>query len=119
MEDIKSFIENEFRKRLDNVSPGLFSGMKPSQSTVWVQPANYVVYSTFSVDVDYRITIPIKLLGENHFSALRVSTRAEAPVTDVPEFIRNVNMVEDYLIQTGTMDKIQDALNSVKNIFKK
>ena len=118
MEDFSIEIKKELVDRLENVSPGLFSGMEPSASTVDAYVQNNVIYSTFCVDLDYRINIPIRLLGASHFSAMRVTTRAEAPVTDVPEFIRNVSMIEDYLDQTGASDEIQKVIQKAKDLFK-
>ena len=119
MSEASDAIKDELETRLGNVTTGLFSDMKPGVSRISVQAENYVIYSTFSIDADCSIPIPIKMLGAKYFSAMRVSARAEAPVTDVPEFIRNVNMVEDYMEQTGLMEKINNAIKSAKDHFKK
>jgi hypothetical protein len=46
------------------------------------------------------------------------TAHSETAVTDVPEFMRNINMVEDYMDQTGLTDKITEAINKAKSIFQ-
>ena len=41
----------------------------------------------------------------------------DIPVTDSTEFIRNVDMAVDYLEKYGVIDKIQNAMNKVKEFF--
>jgi hypothetical protein len=125
MSAVKSEIEEELDKRLGNVSTGLFSGMKPKPSKTTITFDNNFVYSTFSIDLEYRVPVPVKLLGAKEYFALTVKTHAETAVTDVPEFIRNVNMAEDYLEQTGVKEKIDEgkakimgAINEAKAKFK-
>jgi hypothetical protein len=113
MSAVKSEIEEELDKRLGNVSTGLFSGMKPEPSKTTITFDNNFIYSTFSVDLEYRVPVPVKLLGANEYFSLRVKTHAETAVTDVPEFMRNVNMAEDYLEQTGVKDKIDEGLAKI------
>jgi hypothetical protein len=125
MSAVKSEIEEELDKRLGNVSTGLFSGMKPKISKTTITFDNNFVYSAFSVDMEYRVPVPVKLLGEKEYFSLTVKTHAETAVTDVPEFMRNVNMAEDYLEQTGVKDKLDEgmakitgAINEAKAKFK-
>ena len=73
---------------------------------------NYVVYSTFVVQVNYEIKFPIRFLGDEHPTILHMSSRSEVPVSDSPEFIRNVDMVVDLLDGTSTGD-------TIKSIFEK
>ncbi|MCL2747174.1 MAG: pilus assembly protein [Oscillospiraceae bacterium] len=119
MGNTQQAIEQELETQVGGVGTGLFSCMKPNRPSAKVQPNNYVVYSTFSIDLDYMVPLPIKLLGEQYFSSFRVETHAESAVTDAPEFIRNVNMVEDYLKQTGVDEKIKEAIDKAKGFFKK
>lgn len=83
---------------------------------------NYVVYSTFVVQVNYQIRLPISFMGEQAPPVLKFSSRAEVPVSDAPEFIRNVDMAVDLLDGTKTGDTIKsifEKINGYINNFSK
>jgi hypothetical protein len=69
--------------------------------------------------LDYKITVPIKILGADDYFHINFTTRAETPVTDVPEFMRNINMIEDYMEQTGIKEKIGEAIEKAKSVFNR
>ena len=115
----EGIIKTELNKRLGNVSTGLFSGMKPSYSPAKVKFNNYYIYATFSIDLEYNIVIPVRLLGSKENMKIKTLTHAETTVTDVPEFMRNINMVEDYLIQTGIKEKIDDGMKKISDAIDK
>lgn len=73
---------------------------------------NYVVYSTFVVQVNYKVKFPIRFLGDEYPTIAQLSSRAEVSVDDSAEFIRNVDMVVDLFEGTKTAD-------TVKSVFKK
>lgn len=118
MEDMQAKIKGDLNTRLGKINTGLFSGMKPSNIKTDMDVNNIFLYSTFYIELDYKITVPVRMIGARDFLHIDFTTRAETAITDVPEFIRNVNMVEDYLEQTGAKDKITQALDKVKSIFK-
>ena len=72
-----------------------------------------------SVDLQYRIELPIRLLGERERLSMKFKTHTEVPVSDSPEFIRNVNMIEDILEVTGIKAKITDKVKEMKEFFDK
>ena len=73
---------------------------------------NYVVYSSFVVQVNYEIKFPIRFLMEKEPVIARLSSRSEVSVNDAPEFIRNLDMTADLLDGSSTM-------KTIKSIFKK
>lgn len=94
--------------------------MKPQINTAGDKIAkfnNYIVYSTFSVDVDYKIKFPIRLLGESKATILHITARAEVPVNDTAEFIRNTDMVVDYAEQTKVGNFIKSAFGKVNDFI--
>jgi hypothetical protein len=123
MGGVENAIEAELGKKLGNIGTGLFSGMKPQPLKTTVSLDNGVIHMTLSVDLEYRLTLPVKPLGAAEYFSLKVRTRAEKAVTDAAEFMRNVNMAEDYIEQTGAEDKIDgeakiaDAINKAKETF--
>ena len=83
---------------------------------------NYVIYSTFVVQVSYQIRLPISFMGEQTPPLLTFSSRAEVPVSDAPEFIRNVDMAVDLLDGTKTAESIKgifDKINEFIDNFSK
>lgn len=80
---------------------------------------NYVLYSTFVVQVNYEVKFPIRFLDDDRLSIAKMSARAEVPVSDTDEFIRNVDMAVDLLAETkagetikGIFEKIGSFINS-------
>lgn len=118
MDKIKSDIEKQLNDRLSKLSTGLFSGMKPKIKLTNVTYNNGFIYSTFSIDFESEITIPVRLLGMKDFILFKTSNHIELPVTDTTEFIKNVDMIEDYMARTGVTDKIKEIAQSVKELFK-
>lgn len=119
MDDIEAEIDADVERKIRNMSSGLFSGMKPSSVIVNTKYNNGFIYSTFSVDVEYKIQIPVRLLGASDFIYMNISSHADMPVSDTTEFIRNVNMVEDYMQKYGVTEKIEEMINKAKEWFNK
>ncbi len=106
---IESDIQSKISSEINNMTPGLFAGMKPSAESVKVKYNNFFVYSTFTTEVKCSIPIPMKLPGMTKKFSIKVSCRYDVPVSDTPEFIRNVNMVDDYLEAYGVTGKVKDS----------
>jgi len=119
MDDIESEIDADVERKIRNMSSGLFSGMKPSSVIVNTKYNNGFIYSTFSVDVEYKIQIPVRLLGASDFIYMNIASHSDMPVSDTTEFIRNVNMVEDYMQKYGVTEKIEEMINKAKEWFNK
>ncbi len=114
MSDIEADIEAKVNSKFNSLSTGLFSNMKPSSALVTVQYNNGFIYSTFSVDIEYKIRIPVRLLGASDYISMKVFSHANMPVSDSSEFIRNVDMVEDYMEKYGVTEKINEMVEKVK-----
>ena len=114
MTEVENHIKSEIDKKFNTIDTGLFYNMKPKCDPPIITFNNYFIYSSFSVEVKYKIPIPIKLLGSNKEFSIKVSSKYDVPVSDVPEFIRNINMIEDYMESYGAMDKLQDLIAKAK-----
>lgn len=119
MDDIEDDIDKKVNSEIKNMSTGLFSGMKPSSPNIKVKFNNGFIYSTFSVEVNYKICIPIRLLGQEDFTIMKLSSQVDIPVSATTEFIRNVDMVEDYMERSGVVDEIKKVMNKVNEWLKK
>ena len=80
---------------------------------------NYIVYSTFVVQVNYEVKFPFRFLGADNPTIVKLSSRAEVAVNDAPEFIRNVDMVVDLLDGTKTAKNIQSIFDKINGFIKK
>ncbi len=78
---------------------------------------NYFIYATFDVEIEYEMTFPIRFLGDKNKISLTFYSRAEMPVSYTTEFIRNTDMVIDYLTGSGVMKKVSEAFGKVKTIL--
>ena len=102
---------------------GLFTNMRPTDyqrgNSLKVKYNSVFVASSLSVDLEYKIELPVRLLGERERFSLKFRTHTEVPVSDSPEFIRNVNLVEDMLEVTGVKRKITEKIKELKEFFDK
>ncbi len=80
---------------------------------------NYVVYSTFVVQVNYEVKFPIRFLGAENPTIAKLSSRAEVAVNDAPEFIRNVDMVVDLLDGSKTAENIKSIFDKINGFIDK
>lgn len=115
-EAAKSKVEEE----LSSVGSGFFKGMKPQYTKgtdLTAKYQSYIIYSTFTIDLSYTIVTPIRFWGFDDNFAVHFASHAEVPVSDVPEFVRTVDMAEDYMDSTGLTEKIAEAIDKVKSMF--
>ena len=121
-----SEVEKKIRENVTNELTGntstFFKGMQPQligSSKKIALFNNYVVYSTFSVEVKYRISFPIRFLGDRTPTVMELTSRAEIPVNDAPEFIRNTDMVIDLMHDTKVGKKISDLFAKINDFLSK
>lgn len=112
MNDVITSIENDMNTRFNALSTGFFYNMKPEISECNVKFNNAFIYSTVSADVSYKIMVPVRLLGMDDFLHIQFATHMEKSVSDVPEFIRNVDMVED-IVERATGNDFQQTIGNV------
>lgn len=95
--------------------------MKPTITAHQVQYKSNFFYATFAVEVQYRITIPVRLLGERKFEILKSSARSEVAVNDPADFILNTDMVLDYVegskVGSAAIQKLKDAMQKVREFL--
>lgn len=120
MSDIEKKISGEVEGTLVGKTSTFFKNMSPDITTPKADIAqynNFVVYSTFSVEVKYTTKFPISFLGESTPPMLVITSRAEAPVDDTAEFIRNTDMVVDVFHGTKVGQKISDIFGKINDFI--
>lgn len=118
MSDVTSQIEDQIETEIDNMGGGLFASMQPDLDRVNVDFNNAFIYSTLSADVEYEITLPIRMLGENEPVIMEFDVRIDVPVSDSVELIRNVDMIEDYLQRSEDYLEFQGVIDNVTQNIK-
>ncbi len=122
MDDVENKISADVVNYINDTSSTFFVGMNPQLKTSQDKIAkfnNYLVYSTFSVEISYEVEFPIKFLGSDTPTILEWNSRAEVSVNDAPEFIRNIDMVQDLFERTAAGDKIKSAFNKINSFIGK
>lgn len=95
--------EEELKKEIENT--GFFAGMIPKVISIEPRVNNYVVYQTYEVDVEYELRFPIRFLFQEEYYAIEDTAHAEIPIVDNAEFIRNTDMVIDFIQRSKTGQK--------------
>lgn len=117
--DVAGEVETKLRKQINQLSTGLFWGMKPVAEDVTAKYTNRFLYSNFTVEATYKIKMPIRLLGQEDFMSLHMGTTVQVPVSDSVEMIRNIDMVWDYMERTGAAEKITAVKEKLTNALDK
>lgn len=116
MNNIETKVEEQISTKIRDIHTGMFSGMKPQASKADAEFNNYFVYSTFEVNIDYKVKLPIRMMGASDAFVMKSSSHCEVPVSDTPEFIRNVDMVGDWV---EASESGQQAITKTKEIMGK
>ena len=123
--DMETKISQAVKTEINNGGQSLFNNTSISvtgtdNDSSIAEFHNYILYSTFVVQVNYRVKFPITFFGEEDLSSIKLSARAEIPVSDTDEFIRNVDMAIDICNKYGIGTSIKgmfDKINSFINKF--
>lgn len=100
---------------------GFFAGMEPSFIPIEAKVTNYILYATYVIQVDYEISFPLKFIFEDDYYKLKFTSRAELPAVDSAEFIRNTDMIIDYMEHSeggvGILEKISDGIGKLNELL--
>ena len=113
MKSIVTDVDGQIRKKVDELGSGFFKHMEPDLKVLDVKFNNAYVYSTFSVEINYTIPLPMRLPGMRKNFALNLNSRCDVPVSDTAEFIRNVDMAEDLVEATETGQNIIEKTQKI------
>ncbi len=102
--------EEKLRAEIENT--GFFAGMLPRVTSINSRVNNYVIYHTYEVDVEYILQFPIRFLFAEDYYSIKSTAHAEVPIVDNAEFIRNTDMVIDYIQRSETGQKGIDTLTN-------
>lgn len=112
MDQVSAGITSEMQGKLK--TSGFFSNM-PMRVTSMAEADVNIFYSTFIVEAEMKIQMPIKIL-DIELDILKFNSRAEVPIVDTGEFIRNVDMALDFI---ESNQAIQEGMSKVKDFMSK
>ena len=122
MDSVEAQIREQVIKGIEGNTSSLFSNMTPkiktSRSNI-AKYTNYILYSTFSVEVKCEVGFPIRFLGKATPVFLTINSRAEIAVNDTAEFIRNTDMAIDYFVDTKFGQTIQGIFEKINSVILK
>ncbi len=120
---IQNDMKTELEDKIKGYGGGFFANMNPTDISCKTEYKNYVLYSTFTAETTYKLTFPIKFIGEKDAMSINFNTYETVTITDGSEFVRNTDMAVDYLerskIVNELMDKLKKGFEKVKGIFGK
>lgn len=121
--DIENKLSEQVKNEINNGGLIFFSNSKTnvtgSDNSKIAKFNNYIVYSTFVVQVNYEVKFPIRFFGATSPTIAKLSSRAEVAVNDAPEFVRNVDMVVDLLDGTKTSDNVKSIFDKINEFIRK
>lgn len=109
-------------KQITDKSISFFPGYEPTIITAENKISkynNYILYSTFSVQVEYEIEFKIlSFIGD--IPPLKLYSYSTEPVNDASELIRNMDMLDDYIFKEGGLaGKLSSQFSKVQNFIDK
>lgn len=120
MDGIEQDISTKVKNEIESSTTSFFRGMVPVVKTRRDNIAkfnNYVIYSTFSVEVSCEVGLPIRMFGSNTPLSLTLSSRTEVAVNDATEFIRNTDMVIDYFEDSKLGSSIKSVFDKINGFM--
>jgi hypothetical protein len=112
---IQQDIQQETLEKIRKINNGFFSGMSAKNIRCQAKYKNYYIYSTFSVQINYRITFPIRFIFSRNSTSINFSAYDTSTVTDNCEFIRDTDMVIDMIQRTKTYQKVKEKMAEIKS----
>jgi len=118
-EDVEIYIDERIKSQIEKLDSGFFYGMVPRlESVSFAEYERSFIHASFKVAVSYRIYMPFRVWGQSENMSIRLTTMMEYPVMDTVEFIRNINMIEDYYENSGLESNITELVESAKDFFE-
>ena len=115
--DVEGEIEKKIKNDLTGSSSTFFASMKPTIDVCDAKFNNYVIYATFSVDIECTLRFPIRFFGGKTPEIMTIKAHSVVPINDAAEFIRNTDMVIDYFHGTAIGKKIADVFAKINDFI--
>lgn len=114
---VEQEIEDYVVEKITGDNTRLFAAQINGEPIVKATYNNYILSSSFSVEVDFSYELPFEWAFMELPPLIVINSKAEVPVNDSSEFIRNTDMVMDYFVQSGLQKKMNDIMKKVGDFF--
>lgn len=115
--DIGDEVENGLRQSVEGLNSLAFKGLEPQNVSVKVTPKMFILVSSFQVECEFDIVLPIRMIFSNEDFKFHYSVSMTEPIGDPAEFVRNVSTIQDILERNETVvgmaEKFKEAMNKI------
>lgn len=121
IKDIENDLDIKIREEINNNGLAFFKGggTKIVSDGKLAKYHSYLIYSVFIVEVDYEIKFPIRFLGADSPTIIKLSSRSEVSVNDTSEFVRNIDMIVDLTEEMKVADNIKSIFSKINDFISK
>ena len=123
--NLETEVHNRVVKEIGDVKTIFFKNSTAENFSTELPGGNYAhydrnfLYSTFTVQVNYEVKIPLRFFFTEDLTIYKLKARAEVMVNDESEFIRNVDMAFDLLSETKVAQAIGDVFTKVNAFIER
>lgn len=116
-ESIGNEIEGELKRKIEGLGSFAFKGLGPKNVSVKVTPKMFILVSSFQVECEFDIVLPIRMIFSDQEFQFSYSVSMTEPIGDPAEFVRNVSTVQDILERNEKVDgaagKFQESAKKI------
>lgn len=94
---ISDEVASELRNTVERLNSLAFKGMEPKNVSVKVTPKMFILISSFQVECEFDIVLPVRMLFFDEDLKFHYSVSMTEPVGDPSEFVRNISTIQDIL----------------------
>ena len=94
---ISDEVASELRNTVERLNSLAFKGMEPKNVSVKVTPKMFILISSFQVECEFDIVLPVRMLFSDEDLKFHYSVSMTEPVGDPSEFVRNISTIQDIL----------------------
>ena len=115
--NIGNEVAGELKRDVEGLESLAFKGLEPQNVSVKATPKMFILISSFQVECEFDIVLPIRMLFSNEDFKFHYSVSMTEPIGDPAEFVRNVSTVQDILERNekaaGIAGKFKEASDKI------
>lgn len=112
---IGSQMAGELKRNVEGLNSVGFKGLEPKNVSVKVTPKMFVLISSFQVECEFDIVLPIRMIFSNKDFKFHYTVSMTQPIGDPAEFVRNVSMIQDILERSEIVSKTAKSFKDIND----
>jgi len=112
---IGSQMAGELKRNVEGLNSVGFKGLEPKNVSVKVTPKMFVLISSFQVECEFDIVLPIRMIFSNKDFKFNYTVSMTQPIGDPAEFVRNVSMIQDILERSEIVSKTAKSFKDIND----